>query len=185
MLQYTHDVDVLIGLIKALHFWRHHRAHRLLQGHELRRGRGRRGRATTEAVVYASITILITNFFLTLTAEHICGTVMIEVRDLKKSFGDAHGPGRRELSGLKPANRWSSSGAAAAAKACCSSISSACCKPDAGEVLIDGENIVPMNERQLLRVRQKFGMLFQGAALFDSMTVAENIGVRAAARHEH
>ena len=32
-----------------------------------------------------------------------------------------------------------------------------------------------MNERQLLRVRRKFGMLFQGAALFDSMTVAENI----------
>jgi phospholipid/cholesterol/gamma-HCH transport system ATP-binding protein len=48
-------------------------------------------------------------------------------------------------------------------------------KPDSGQVLIDGENIVPMNERQLLRVRRKFGMLFQGAALFDSMTVAENI----------
>jgi phospholipid/cholesterol/gamma-HCH transport system ATP-binding protein len=48
-------------------------------------------------------------------------------------------------------------------------------KPDEGEVLIDGENIVPMNERQLLHVREKFGMLFQGAALFDSMTVAENV----------
>src|SRR6266849_4035115 len=48
-------------------------------------------------------------------------------------------------------------------------------KPDSGQVLIDGENIVPMNERQLLRVRRKFGMLFQGAALFDSLTVAENI----------
>ena len=49
-------------------------------------------------------------------------------------------------------------------------------KPDAGEVLIEGENIVPMNERELLRVRRKFGMLFQSAALFDSMTVAENVG---------
>ncbi|HEY9174370.1 MAG TPA: ABC transporter ATP-binding protein [Verrucomicrobiae bacterium] len=48
-------------------------------------------------------------------------------------------------------------------------------KPDAGEVLIDGENIVPMDERALLRVRRKFGMLFQSAALFDSMTVAENV----------
>jgi phospholipid/cholesterol/gamma-HCH transport system ATP-binding protein len=48
--------------------------------------------------------------------------------------------------------------------------------PDAGQVLIDGENIVGLNERQLLRVRQKFGMLFQGAALFDSLTVAENVG---------
>jgi phospholipid/cholesterol/gamma-HCH transport system ATP-binding protein len=49
-------------------------------------------------------------------------------------------------------------------------------QPDEGEVLIDGENIVGMNERELLRVRHKFGMLFQSAALFDSMTVAENVG---------
>ncbi|HEV2209936.1 MAG TPA: ABC transporter ATP-binding protein [Verrucomicrobiae bacterium] len=49
-------------------------------------------------------------------------------------------------------------------------------KPDSGEVLIDGQNIVPLNERQLLPVRHKFGMLFQSAALFDSMTVAENVG---------
>jgi phospholipid/cholesterol/gamma-HCH transport system ATP-binding protein len=57
-------------------------------------------------------------------------------------------------------------------------------KPDAGEVRIDGENIAPLNERQLLRIRRKFGMVFQGAALFDSMTVAENVafGLR---RHEH
>ena len=57
-------------------------------------------------------------------------------------------------------------------------------KPDSGEVLIDGENIELMNERQLLRIRRNFGMVFQGAALFDSMTVAENVafGLR---RHEH
>jgi phospholipid/cholesterol/gamma-HCH transport system ATP-binding protein len=57
-------------------------------------------------------------------------------------------------------------------------------QPDSGDVLIDGESIVAMNERQLLHVRRKFGMLFQGAALFDSMTVAENVafGLR---RHEH
>jgi len=48
-------------------------------------------------------------------------------------------------------------------------------KPDQGEVLIEGENIVPMNERQLLDVRRKFGMLFQSAALFDSLNVFENV----------
>ena len=48
-------------------------------------------------------------------------------------------------------------------------------QPDAGDVLVDGESITHMNERQLLRVREKFGMVFQGAALFDSMTVAENV----------
>ena len=47
--------------------------------------------------------------------------------------------------------------------------------PDRGEVLIAGENIVGMTERELLRVRRRFGMVFQGAALFDSMTVAENV----------
>src|ERR1700744_2879611 len=57
-------------------------------------------------------------------------------------------------------------------------------QPDSGEILIDGENIVGMDERQLLRVRRQFGMVFQNAALFDSMSVAENIafGLR---RHEH
>ena len=48
--------------------------------------------------------------------------------------------------------------------------------PDSGEVTIDGEQICGLTERQLIRVRSKFGMLFQGAALFDSMTVAENVG---------
>ena len=49
-------------------------------------------------------------------------------------------------------------------------------RPDSGEVIIDGQNIVGLNDRQLLPVQHKFGMLFQGAALFDSLTVAENVG---------
>jgi phospholipid/cholesterol/gamma-HCH transport system ATP-binding protein len=49
-------------------------------------------------------------------------------------------------------------------------------KPDAGQVLIEDKDIVCMDERALLDVRRNFGMLFQGAALFDSMTVAENVG---------
>ena len=49
-------------------------------------------------------------------------------------------------------------------------------RPDAGQVLVDGEDLTGMSERQLLEVRRKFGMLFQSAALFDSMTVAENVG---------
>jgi phospholipid/cholesterol/gamma-HCH transport system ATP-binding protein len=47
--------------------------------------------------------------------------------------------------------------------------------PDEGEVLIDGQSLRGLDERQLLPVRHKFGMLFQGAALFDSLTVAENV----------
>ncbi|MFM2294843.1 MAG: hypothetical protein RLZZ350_1256 [Verrucomicrobiota bacterium] len=48
-------------------------------------------------------------------------------------------------------------------------------QPDSGQVLVAGEDISRMNERQLLSVRSRFGMLFQSAALFDSMTVAENV----------
>jgi len=48
-------------------------------------------------------------------------------------------------------------------------------QPDSGEILIEGQNIIGLNERQLGEMRQKIGILFQGAALFDSMTVAENI----------
>jgi len=53
-------------------------------------------------------------------------------------------------------------------------------KPDAGQIFIDDEEITSMNNREIFRVRKKFGMLFQGAALFDSMTVEENValGVR-------
>jgi phospholipid/cholesterol/gamma-HCH transport system ATP-binding protein len=49
--------------------------------------------------------------------------------------------------------------------------------PDAGSIRVNGEEIVGMDERGLDRVRLKFGMLFQGAALFDSMTVGENVGL--------
>lgn len=49
-------------------------------------------------------------------------------------------------------------------------------RPDAGEVRIDGTNLSALDERALLGVRRRFGMLFQGAALFDSLTVAENVG---------
>jgi phospholipid/cholesterol/gamma-HCH transport system ATP-binding protein len=48
-------------------------------------------------------------------------------------------------------------------------------EPDAGEIWIQGQNIIGMNERQLGAIRKKVGMLFQGGALFDSMTVEDNI----------
>lgn len=48
-------------------------------------------------------------------------------------------------------------------------------KPEAGQVLIEGEDIVPLAEDQLIRIRKKIGMVFQSSALFDSLSVAENI----------
>jgi phospholipid/cholesterol/gamma-HCH transport system ATP-binding protein len=48
-------------------------------------------------------------------------------------------------------------------------------QPDVGRVLIDGENIAGLKERQLGPIRKKVGILFQSGALFDSMNVGENI----------
>jgi phospholipid/cholesterol/gamma-HCH transport system ATP-binding protein len=47
--------------------------------------------------------------------------------------------------------------------------------PDRGRVLIDGQDITGLSFNEALQVRQKMGMVFQGAALFDSMTVYENV----------
>lgn len=48
-------------------------------------------------------------------------------------------------------------------------------KPDSGVVKIDGIDIVPMNEQELVSIRKKVAYVFQGGALFDSMTVFENL----------
>jgi len=50
-------------------------------------------------------------------------------------------------------------------------------KPDEGAIRINGEDITKLNFRQLSRIRKKFGMVFQSSALFDSMTVYENVGL--------
>ena len=49
--------------------------------------------------------------------------------------------------------------------------------PDEGSIEVDGENIVGMKEHEINEIRKRFGMLFQGAALFDSLTVGENVGL--------
>jgi len=48
-------------------------------------------------------------------------------------------------------------------------------KPDNGQILVDGEDIVPMDEDELSGVQRNFSYVFQGGALFDSMTVGENV----------
>jgi phospholipid/cholesterol/gamma-HCH transport system ATP-binding protein len=48
-------------------------------------------------------------------------------------------------------------------------------KPDEGRITIDGTDIVPLSEGELFSVRRRIGMLFQGGALFDSITVGENV----------
>ena len=48
-------------------------------------------------------------------------------------------------------------------------------KPSSGQIVIDGKDVTRMDEKELSAIRMKFGMLFQGAALFDSLNVLENV----------
>jgi phospholipid/cholesterol/gamma-HCH transport system ATP-binding protein len=48
-------------------------------------------------------------------------------------------------------------------------------KPDRGRIVIEARDIVPLNEQELISLRRKIGMLFQGAALFDSLSTGENV----------
>ncbi len=100
---------------------------------------------------------------------------MIEVRQLKKSFGP-----QRVLDGVDLRVQKGESvviiGRSGGGKSILLKHLIGLLSPEEGDVLIEGESIARMNERPLLGVRRKFGMLFQGAALFDSLTVAENVG---------
>jgi len=100
---------------------------------------------------------------------------MIETRDLRKSFGS-----QKVLDGISFKIEEGESVIIIGGSGCGKSVLLkqiiGLMTPDSGGVLIDDESIVHMNERELITVRRKFGMLFQSAALFDSMTVEENIG---------
>jgi phospholipid/cholesterol/gamma-HCH transport system ATP-binding protein len=99
---------------------------------------------------------------------------MIEVRQLKKSFGP-----QRVLDGVDLRVDKGESvviiGRSGGGKSILLKHLIGLLSPESGDVLIEGQSIAQMNERQLLKVRRMFGMLFQGAALFDSLTVAENV----------
>ena len=54
--------------------------------------------------------------------------------------------------------------------------------PDRGSILVDGVNVTKLSQRKLFELRMRFGMVFQSAALFDSLSVSENVGL---AMREH
>lgn len=99
---------------------------------------------------------------------------MIQVKDLHKSFG-----ANQVLTGINLDVEEGTTcvilGGSGSGKTVLMKHMIGLLKPDEGQVIVDGEDIVPFDERELERVRRKFGMVFQGAALFDSMTVYENV----------
>jgi len=99
---------------------------------------------------------------------------MIEVRDLKKKFG-----AQQVLNGvtfrIEPGDSVVVIGPSGCGKSVLLKHLIGLIRPDSGEIIIDDDHLNALDERRLLEVRRKFGMLFQSAALFDSLNVADNI----------
>ena len=100
--------------------------------------------------------------------------MMIEVSQIKKSFGDQVVLNSVSFS-VKEGESVAIIGRSGTGKSVLITLLVGLLSPDEGSVRVDGQDLVGMTERQLLGVRQKFGMLFQSAALFDSMSVHDNI----------
>ena len=99
---------------------------------------------------------------------------MIQVKSLRKNFGD-----REVLKGIDATFEAGKTnlviGRSGAGKSVFVKCMIGLIRPDQGEVLYDGRNLITMTKPELLRLRREIGMLFQGSALFDSMTVVENV----------
>lgn len=99
---------------------------------------------------------------------------MIEIKNLQKAFGS-----KKVLKGVNLSVSKGESmvviGGSGSGKSVLLKHIIGILRPDAGTVLIDNTDITRLEEKDLYEVRKKFGMLFQGAALFDSMKVWENV----------
>jgi phospholipid/cholesterol/gamma-HCH transport system ATP-binding protein len=101
---------------------------------------------------------------------------MIEIKNLHKSFRD-----KRVLCGVDLTIPTGETLVVIGASGCGKSVLLkhivGLLTPDEGQVIIDGQDIGRLKEKDLFELRRKFGFLFQGAALFDSMTVLENVSL--------
>jgi len=99
---------------------------------------------------------------------------VIEVRDLHKAFGDNHVLRGISLQ-VEDGTTFVVLGGSGSGKTVLMKHVIGLLKPDQGTVFVDGVEIPKLDGRALTEARRMFGMVFQGAALFDSMTVFENV----------
>jgi phospholipid/cholesterol/gamma-HCH transport system ATP-binding protein len=101
-------------------------------------------------------------------------SLAVELRHVTKSFGT-----RRVLDdvslGVPPGRAFCVLGRSGTGKSVTLKHIVGLIKPDAGQVLVEGQDITAMPSRELARVRKRIGFLFQNAALFDSISVGENV----------
>src|SRR5947199_8069646 len=98
----------------------------------------------------------------------------IEFIDVEKSFGEM-----KVLNGIsfgvEQGETFAILGPSGAGKTVTLTLAVGLLKPDAGRIIVDGQDITEMSERQLANVRRKVQLVFQSGALFDSLTVWENV----------
>src|SRR5580704_2919250 len=99
---------------------------------------------------------------------------IVVLQDVRKSFGDAE-----VLKGIDMVCRRNETtcivGGSGAGKTTLLRLVVALERPTSGAIVIEGEDIAPMSDRELNRVRRKFGMVYQYAALLDSINVLDNV----------
>jgi phospholipid/cholesterol/gamma-HCH transport system ATP-binding protein len=99
---------------------------------------------------------------------------IIEIRDLQKSYNNLHvlqGVGL----GIQRGETITILGGSGTGKSVLLKLIAGLEKPEQGEIRIDKRDIVPLKEHEMVPIRRKIGMLFQGAALFDSLSAGENV----------
>jgi len=101
--------------------------------------------------------------------------VLISFEDVHKTFGT-----QKVLDGMTLEVRRGETLVVIGRSGCGKSVMLKCLlgliRPDAGRILVEGRDVVSLPEEEMVGVRARFGMVFQGAALFDSLTVEENVG---------
>lgn len=105
------------------------------------------------------------------------GAAKITIRDLEISFGANHVLRGVDFD-LNAGKSLVVIGASGSGKSVLLKCILGILRPDRGSIALDGENILRMSERQRMRKTAQIGMLFQGAALFDSLKVWENVAFR-------
>jgi len=99
---------------------------------------------------------------------------MIELRNIRKSFGDK--VILNDITATMETGKCNLIiGASGSGKTVLTKCMVGLFKPDAGDILFDGESMIEMTDDARKSLRQQIGMLFQGSALFDSMTVEQNV----------
>jgi phospholipid/cholesterol/gamma-HCH transport system ATP-binding protein len=98
----------------------------------------------------------------------------VEFRKLCRSFGGRAVLREVDLA-IRSGETYTILGGSGSGKSVCLKHMIGLLRPDSGRVLVSGRDVTDLRERDLVEVRKDFGMVFQGAALFDSLSVLENV----------